>query len=185
MKSRMRRLLRSRILMTIVVTLLTAAVVSVGLGPMGGPRTDERFPCEDCGCGCASALECWTNCCCHTPIERARWALANDIMVPAWARRTLDAVEAVRSAIGSDVEIATLPTCCRERLLGKPIPTTNDHETCKRRPKLATGSVVLLCLDPMKSELRFVAPVVGFVLPAVDRFASLSDPEPSVPPPRR
>lgn len=168
-----------------MVALLAIGVVIVGLGPWQGRRTDERFPCEDCGCGCASAHECWTNCCCHTPIERARWALTNGVLVPSWDRRTLDAVEEVRSAIGLDVDIASLPTCCRERLLGTATPSTSDHATCKRRPKLTAGTVVLLCLDPMKSELRFVAPLVGFVLPAVDRAASLSDPEPSVPPPRR
>lgn len=181
----MRGLLRSRLLISVTVPLLIAAVMSVGVGPTGGRRTGERFPCEDCSCGCASAAECWTNCCCHTPIERARWALANDVMVPSWDRRTLHAVEDLRSAIGPDVDIAGLPPCCRERLLGKTAPTTNDHATCKRRPKLTAGAVALLCLDPKQSELRFVAPLIGFLLPAVDRIAGLSGPEPSVPPPRR
>lgn len=42
----------------------------------------ERYPCEDCGCGCASAHECWTNCCCHTEHERLVWAIENGVMPP-------------------------------------------------------------------------------------------------------
>lgn len=42
----------------------------------------ERYPCENCGCGCASATECWTHCCCHTAHERLVWALENGVLPP-------------------------------------------------------------------------------------------------------
>jgi len=45
-------------------------------------RADERYPCEDCGCGCASATECWAHCCCHSAHERLVWALENGVMPP-------------------------------------------------------------------------------------------------------
>ena len=32
------------------------------------------FPCMDSPCGCASAQQCLTSCCCHTPAERLVWA---------------------------------------------------------------------------------------------------------------
>jgi len=47
-----------------------------------GHLSHERYPCEDCGCGCASAHECWTNCCCHTEHERLVWAIENGVMPP-------------------------------------------------------------------------------------------------------
>ncbi len=42
-----------------------------------------RFPCESCGCGCATADECWSNCCCHTEHERLVWAIREGVLPPA------------------------------------------------------------------------------------------------------
>ncbi len=164
--------------------LLVFAVTGVGFGPLAGPATDERFPCEHCLCGCASAAECWSDCCCHTPLERARWALVNGVAVPTWARQTLEAVNEIQATLDPTVDLATLPACCRSRLLGPTAQGANDHATCKQRPALSAGGTALLCLAPKSSELRYVAPLVGFVQPAIDRKLTLGDPEPSVPPPR-
>lgn len=76
----------------IVLVVLCAYVVAT-LGVIPSPTvigrwlgrtmgTSERFACEDCGCGCASAMECWTHCCCHTPEERLAWALERGVMPP-------------------------------------------------------------------------------------------------------
>lgn len=43
----------------------------------------QRYPCEDHACGCSSAHECWTNCCCYTHHERLVWALRNGVAPPA------------------------------------------------------------------------------------------------------
>lgn len=48
-----------------------------------GRASSVRYPCEACGCGCASAEECWTACCCHTLHERLVWAIENGVMPPA------------------------------------------------------------------------------------------------------
>jgi hypothetical protein len=63
----------------------SAATVARWLRPAGA-RGIERFACENCGCGCASAHECWTACCCHTPVERLAWALRNGVLPPADVR---------------------------------------------------------------------------------------------------
>lgn len=48
-----------------------------------GRLSGERYPCEDCGCGCASATECWTHCCCHSEHQRLVWAIENGVAPPA------------------------------------------------------------------------------------------------------
>lgn len=65
-------------------------MVSLGLVPSRaqiagwlGTAVSERFPCEGHGCGCASAGECWSACCCHTVEQRLAWALANGVRPPA------------------------------------------------------------------------------------------------------
>lgn len=37
------------------------------------------FPCMDKPCGCATAEQCFANCCCHTPAERLAWAKAHRV----------------------------------------------------------------------------------------------------------
>jgi len=71
------------------------AVVSVGVLPSSamvvrwfGRVTFERFPCENCACGCASAHECWTACCCHTTPQRLAWAIREGVMPPDSAQFT-------------------------------------------------------------------------------------------------
>jgi len=72
-------------------------------------RSEERFPCEGCACGCISAEHCWTNCCCHSIEDRLAWARANGVLVPrAIARRAFAALQQASAR-------ANLPECCRAR----------------------------------------------------------------------
>lgn len=47
-------------------------------------RSNERYPCENCRCGCFSAEQCWMSCCCHTLEQRLAWAKANHVTPPSW-----------------------------------------------------------------------------------------------------
>jgi hypothetical protein len=47
--------------------------------------TSERYPCESNACGCSSAHECWTACCCSSPAEHIAWALEHGVEVPDYA----------------------------------------------------------------------------------------------------
>lgn len=38
-----------------------------------------RFPCQDTPCGCLSARQCFTDCCCRSPAETLAWARANGV----------------------------------------------------------------------------------------------------------
>lgn len=72
-------------------------------------RSDERFPCEGCACGCISAEHCWTNCCCHSLEDRLEWARANGVLVPrSIARRAFVSLQAASVR-------ENLPECCRAR----------------------------------------------------------------------
>ncbi|MFO0828502.1 MAG: hypothetical protein U0572_10190 [Phycisphaerales bacterium] len=99
----------------------------------------DRFPCEDCGCGCGSAAECWTNCCCHTAHERLAWARANGITPPAWATELL--------AAQASAEASAQGACCCEH--ERPA-TAVDPSTCKAKSKIQVGasSVMLFAAAP-------------------------------------
>ncbi len=46
---------------------------------------DEPYPCQGGRCGCQSAKQCWTACCCRKPSERKRWAEEHRVRPPAYA----------------------------------------------------------------------------------------------------
>jgi len=39
----------------------------------------RAFPCMDKPCGCGTAEQCFSHCCCHTPAERLAWARAHQV----------------------------------------------------------------------------------------------------------
>ena len=78
-------------LLTSVSLVLLSVYLVASFGVIPSPRVvmgwfgqvaGERYPCENCGCGCASATECWTHCCCHSEHERLVWAIENGVMPP-------------------------------------------------------------------------------------------------------
>jgi hypothetical protein len=64
-----------------------------------GHAISEPFPCQSHSCGCATAHQCWTDCCCFTPRQRLAWAMRNRVTPPPSARFS----DADRLAAASDV----------------------------------------------------------------------------------
>lgn len=85
-----RRLLRTATRMipravVVCATVMYFAMVSGLAVPTGqGIDWSEPFPCMHCHCGCKTAKQCWTNCCCHTLQERLAWAKAKGVTPPAY-----------------------------------------------------------------------------------------------------
>lgn len=71
------------------VTLLAylAATAGVPLPAAAPPKDAEPFPCQDHPCGCRTARQCWTHCCCFTPEQRWAWAREHNVQPPAYAER--------------------------------------------------------------------------------------------------
>lgn len=44
----------------------------------------EPFPCMDRSCGCASAEQCWKQCCCFSNAEKVVWAQRNGVTPPEY-----------------------------------------------------------------------------------------------------
>src|SRR4051794_28407127 len=70
--------------------LLTYLAAAFGFPlPAAPARKDATipFPCQDHPCGCQTAEQCWSGCCCFTPAERWAWAEAHHVRPPAYAER--------------------------------------------------------------------------------------------------
>lgn len=75
---------------------------TIGVPVVDRPAKDRSspFPCQDSPCGCKDADSCWRACCCHTDVEKLRWAEKHGIAPPNFV------VEAARK------ESAAKPTVC-------------------------------------------------------------------------
>lgn len=71
----------------------------------------ERFPCEDCGCGCRTARQCWSGCCCFSVDERLAFARKHGIQPPP---ELLAQVSDGRklSAVENDAKPTSESGCC-------------------------------------------------------------------------
>ncbi|MFO0874913.1 MAG: hypothetical protein U0575_13215 [Phycisphaerales bacterium] len=83
-------------------------VAAMGRLPAMTPRSraegGERFPCEACGCGCASATECWLHCCCYAPEERLAWAEREGVEPPGALRAMISSPRC--ASVASAVAVA-------------------------------------------------------------------------------
>jgi hypothetical protein len=71
----------------------------------------ERFPCEDCPCGCSTAEYCWDKCCCNSDREKLEWAERNGVTPPAFLLARV-------ARKGELIADAAKPPCCH-RTSGK------------------------------------------------------------------
>jgi len=125
---------------------------------LAGKDRSKPFPCMDKACGCATADQCFTNCCCNTPAETLAWAKAHQIDTAV-----LLALENRVSREEQDrlnVAKATLePSCCS-------VSATESEPSC-----CATASAVMtseLAIDSDEDSPRAL-PAAAADVPCKDK----------------
>lgn len=68
---------------TLVCYVLTAFGVPLPAAPVR--KGSVPFICQARGCGCQSAEQCWSGCCCFTPEQRWAWARQHQVEPPDYA----------------------------------------------------------------------------------------------------
>lgn len=94
-----------------------------------GVASNEAYPCQSGRCGCASAKQCWTNCCCLSPRERRAWAEREGVTPPAYA--ILDDADAPVEA-----SEATVRSCCA----AKPAAKASMAKSSSAKPSCCVAS---------------------------------------------
>jgi len=89
---------------------------------LAGKDRSRPFPCMDKPCGCGTAEQCFTNCCCNTPSETLAWAMAHRVepaVLAALERRVASssqlAVKATKSSCCSSKAPVAEKSCCTSR----------------------------------------------------------------------
>jgi hypothetical protein len=124
----------------------------------GDPRSAMRlaakdrsqpFPCMDKPCGCATAEQCFTTCCCNTPAETLAWARAHRVepnLLVALERR----VAAAGGRHGREQETGrSAGSCCG--LKRRP-----ESATCLSQP--ASAAEASACCSAEQEDLPSPAP---------------------------
>lgn len=95
--------------------LLPGAADGVAAKRLAGKDRSRPFPCMDTPCGCASAEQCFTNCCCNTPSQTLAWARARGLepaLIAALARRATQEAPATQAQASCCATQAAQPSCC-------------------------------------------------------------------------
>ncbi len=116
-----RRLRRPFAWLLIAQQILAGAGISLPC-PAAPARSAERYPCEHCGCGCRSAEQCWTHCCCFTFEEKVAWARQNGVVVPEYAV----------AAAQREAATPRRPTCPHCHRRGDPQAAALSHDVSTR-----------------------------------------------------
>lgn len=166
---------------------------------LAGKDRSTPFPCMNKPCGCATAEQCFTSCCCHTPAETLAWARANKVdpaVITALQRRVaVAAKQAEPSCCEAASCCAVKASCCEapEPPIGKAPAEPSDEPDSSRgvslRAMLACGGIVaewFSCGGSLPPAT--VALVTGLEciesLPCIDESASPLRAAPDLPPPR-
>ncbi|MEO0530888.1 MAG: hypothetical protein AAF266_10000 [Planctomycetota bacterium] len=129
--------------------------VAASVVPVAGDDVPtERYPCENCPCGCGTAARCWAKCCCHTLPQRLAWARREGVRPPEevlnraagagydvsdWrpAKGSKSYVVRLPASVSSaPPEPADVPPCCQARVAkaGETAPAEKPQPTTPAKP---------------------------------------------------
>jgi hypothetical protein len=101
---------------------------------LAGKDRSQPFPCMDKTCGCATAEQCFTSCCCNTPAETLAWARARRVepaVLAALEQRVASssqlAAKATKSSCCSTKAPVAEKSCCASR---QPAAVAEDGDLC-------------------------------------------------------
>ena len=110
-KNRWYRFATKLLVWSLVLSVL-AASLPIPVAVVSYDAAEGDFPCRNGSCGCKSAFQCWTSCCCHSAQERLDWAAQHGVAVPEYAQhlRQLAADQKAQAKVTG----ATKPACCQK-----------------------------------------------------------------------
>ena len=134
------------------------ALVGLPLPPASAKDRSQPFPCQHRMCGCMTASDCWTSCCCFTASQRLAWAQEHDVETPS------SLVEQAEQE--GDCPTSELKPCCKKKQTSEPNPE-------KRSTREASGWLLRIqarsCGGAASEEGQGV-PMANTVVPLVWRY---------------
>ena len=186
-----------------------AATGSPAAERLAGKDRSRPFPCMDKPCGCATAEQCFSNCCCNTPAELLAWAQANRLdpatlmalherataarPTPATASCCSSANESPTCCAAS----AAAPSCCEVTTAAAPQQPADDvTEEAVASPGISLKAMLAcggILAGWSAATISLPAPAIVSVersaaccgrIAVADDVGTSIDPTPDAPPPR-
>jgi hypothetical protein len=113
-----------------------ASPTSAAAKRLAGKDRSQPFPCMDKPCGCATAEQCFSSCCCNTPAELLAWARAMKAdpgVVAALVRR------ATTSAPAAERCCAAAQSECCAAAAESPMANSDDQCCSAQASPIAVG----------------------------------------------
>lgn len=119
-----------------------ATVSGVPLPVPPEAKPGGAFPCQHGRCGCSSAGQCWSNCCCHTPRERQAWAKRHGVVPPV----DLEALarQADRKLAAQPKRVKANADCCASETGSQP-KKASCHAASNRQSRGVVAIEALRC----------------------------------------
>jgi hypothetical protein len=132
--------LRRRCLAPVLALAYVLATIGLPWPASTVARDATPFPCQGHRCGCTSAEQCWSHCCCFTPGQRLAWAAANGVdppaeLVAAVADHDDDPHVAAEKHSGVDQHAPSAHCCCHKPADASGQPASSEPVT----PQSAKG----------------------------------------------
>jgi len=103
-----------RSFLTMVVLFCVVPVPLPMMSQKGDDPQEVAYPCQNRSCGCKSAYQCWTSCCCFSPQQRLEWAKKHGVTPPSYAvlPKGTDTPSATCSRCKPKAESKQCERCC-------------------------------------------------------------------------
>jgi hypothetical protein len=181
------RSLAHRLVSGLVLVGYLATVLGLPLPARAHKLVDQPFPCQDDPCGCQTAEQCWTACCCYTVEEHWAWARAHHIEPPDYALRPAD--DGWNTKPKNQCEEDEPACCCcktkceRETASKAAVRWVSGASSLRCQGANALGSMSVAVPPPPHLTWHPFPAFVGRFLPS-DEFALAVPSTPLDPPPR-
>jgi hypothetical protein len=118
---------------------------------LAGKDRSRPFPCMDRPCGCATAEQCFTSCCCNTPAETLAWAKAHAVepaVLAALEQRVAGGMQSVAKIAKSSCCSTNAPvveeSCCTAKPSANAVvENVEAQELCSDYQSLAATLTVV------------------------------------------
>ena len=139
----------------VMSVLLASLPIPIAVVSHDAAEDNTPFPCRDGKCGCKSAFQCWTSCCCHSAQERLDWAAKNGVAVPEYGQHLKQVVAEQKASE------AAKPACCQK---AKPIVPVAKAACCQKNVATVAKIKSSCCEAKAKAEVATVKPRTKIVL---------------------
>lgn len=117
----------------LMISSLALAQFGYPVWQVAAKKGDQPFPCQFSRCGCHTAEQCRTSCCCHSKQERVAWAVKRNIDPDKVA--VLTPSEKLEFTFAAKLVVAKKSDCCQSAKQASCCSQPKVDSCCEAKPQ--------------------------------------------------